>query len=192
MTLRIMGGQFRHRILQTAKGTDIRPSTGQLRAALFNICQTSIQGAHFLDIFAGSGAIGIEALSRGAASAVFIENSVAAAALIRRNIELLGIESLATLLVGDAFHLLPQLALKKKRFDLIFADPPYGQQKNGLPYSQHIVQLVGSLNLLEKRGQLFVEETHEAVYKEKTVEGLSLIHQRKYGRSGLQQWEPSL
>src|SRR5260370_1287243 len=83
--MRIVAGKYRSRILKSLKGNALRPTSDRLRETLFNVLGSNVAGSHFLDVFAGTGAVGIEAISRGAAEAVFIENHAAAATLIRRN-----------------------------------------------------------------------------------------------------------
>lgn len=126
--MRVIAGQYRSRQLKSLKGLALRPTSDRLRETLFNVLGPEVNGSHFLDIFAGTGAVGIEALSRGAAEAVFIENHAAAAALIRKNIESLGISSGATVLANDALRGLAALATRRKnlpRFTHVFLDPPY-------------------------------------------------------------------
>src|ERR1700676_4974780 len=99
--MRIIAGTFRSRILKSLKGQALRPTSDRLRETLFNVLGGAVDGAQFLDVFAGTGAVGIEALSRGASEVVFVENHAPAAALIRRNLESLGIRSGATVIADD-------------------------------------------------------------------------------------------
>jgi 16S rRNA (guanine966-N2)-methyltransferase len=120
--LRIIGGVARGRQLKTPSGTQTRPSGARLRKSLFDVLAPRIEGSHFLDLFAGSGAIGLEALSRGAASATFVECDRDALMALRRNLEALGFGERAVV-VGKAW---PQaLGMLDGKYDLIFADPPY-------------------------------------------------------------------
>lgn len=127
MSLRILGGRDKGRILHSPNSKTTRPTQGILRQAVFNICQHSIEGARFLDLFAGSGAMGLEALSRGAAKAVFVEQDKGAARCIRENISLLHMEKEATLISSNLFSALKILGKQKEPFDLVYIDPPYGQ-----------------------------------------------------------------
>ena len=102
MSLRITAGTFRGRTIHTVPGQAVRPSPAMLREALFNIIGPHIAGSRFLDLCAGSGAVGIEALSRGAARATFVDNHPASLAVIRRNLETLGVLERATILRRDA------------------------------------------------------------------------------------------
>ena len=123
--MRIIGGSARSRSLETPRGQDTRPTQALVREALFDMLQGEVQDAMVLDLFAGSGALGLESLSRGAASAVFVEKARNAAAVVGRNIEKLGFQDRATLLSMDWQQALSRLAALGKAFDLVFLDPPY-------------------------------------------------------------------
>jgi 16S rRNA (guanine966-N2)-methyltransferase len=127
--MRVIAGTYRSRILKTPQGLALRPTSDRLRETLFNVLGAGIVDSRFLDLFAGTGAIGIEALSRGAASATFVENHSPAAALIRRNLESLKITKGASVLVGDALRALEKLSAKRRQpaelFNHVFLDPPY-------------------------------------------------------------------
>ncbi len=118
--MRVIGGEFRSWRLKSVPGLDTRPTPDRLRETLFDILAPGIEGAVFLDAYAGSGAVGIEALSRGARSAVFIERSRAAADVIRQNLKALGLEQRAEVITGKALVALPRL-----KPDIAFLDPPY-------------------------------------------------------------------
>jgi 16S rRNA (guanine966-N2)-methyltransferase len=123
--MRVIAGTYRGLRLSTLKGGNLRPTSDQLRETLFDVLGPSVVGATFLDAYAGSGAVGLEALSRGARQVVFIEHHRAAAELIRQN--------LATLQIDSGFHLLTcavvtgleRLEQEEARFDFVFLDPPY-------------------------------------------------------------------
>ena len=127
--MRIIAGTYRSRILKSLRGRALRPTSDQLRETLFNVLGDGVAGSRFLDLFAGTGAMGIEALSRGAREAVFVENHAPAATLIRRNLASLGISDGATVLAMDAVRGLALLGSGEKArsspFDYIFLDPPY-------------------------------------------------------------------
>src|SRR5438445_10899590 len=118
--MRVIAGEFRSRRLKTLPGQALRPTPDRLREALFNILSPRIAGATFLDSYAGSGAVGIEALSRGAAHATFIEKHPAAVDLIRENLAALGLEDRANIVRGAAATALPS-----HQADIYFLDPPY-------------------------------------------------------------------
>lgn len=119
--LRVISGSARGRKLKEPAGFTIRPTNSRVKEAAFDIVQFQIEDKRVLDLFAGTGQIGIEALSRGAASAVFVDSNPEAIKLIRRNLELSGFTGLATVLHRDALRFLE----RSGQFDLIYIDPPY-------------------------------------------------------------------
>jgi 16S rRNA (guanine966-N2)-methyltransferase len=140
--MRIIAGKYRSRLLKSLKGDALRPTSDRLRETLFNILGADVAASRFLDVFAGTGAVGIEALSRGAAEAIFIEKHAPAAKLIRTNLESLGIAQDATILTGDALAALAKLGSRSvapwqpsghsanlsgplSLIAFVFVDPPY-------------------------------------------------------------------
>ena len=127
--MRIVGGEFRGRALATPKSSDIRPTTDRTRESLFNILSHShaevLDGGRVIDCFAGTGAVGLEALSRGASQALFVETSVEGRGLLRTNIEALGLQGRARIFRRDAIDL--GVVGTMDPFDFLFADPPYGK-----------------------------------------------------------------
>jgi 16S rRNA (guanine966-N2)-methyltransferase len=125
--MRVIAGTYRSRILKSLKGHALRPTSDRLRETLFNVLGPGVSGSRFIDVFAGTGAVGIEALSRGAVEAVFIENHVPAAALIRRNLESLNALDRAKILPLDAIRGLEKLSTSRNApgYDVVFLDPPY-------------------------------------------------------------------
>lgn len=155
--MRVIAGTYRSRILKSLKGLVLRPTSDKLRETLFNVLGAGVAGSRFLDLFAGTGAIGIEALSRGAVEVVFVENHPPAAVLIRRNLESLGVKSGATVLAADSIRGLEKLASRQKSssasFDFIFLDPPYAAAKD---YAR-VLEFLGSANLLALGGIVIAE-----------------------------------
>jgi len=163
--LRVIAGQYRSRRLQTLRGTALRPSSDRLRETLFNILGTAIEGAVFVDLFAGSGAVGIEALSRGARGAIFVENHAAAAALIARNLASLGIPIAAQVASGktfagsaeilrmDAMDALERLDKSSAHIDFVYLDPPYADTRA----YQEILEFLGESELLVRSGLVIAE-----------------------------------
>ena len=127
--MRIIAGTFRSRQLKSLKGLALRPTSDRLRESLFNVLAERVPRCRFLDVFAGTGAVGIEALSRGAAEVVFIENHSPAAILIQKNLNSLGIRGTTRILKLDALRGLQRLAAEhtpaSAPFDIVFLDPPY-------------------------------------------------------------------
>lgn len=184
--MRIFSGTHKNRVINTLKGLETtRPTSGKLRETLFNICQGYIQGAHFLDLFAGSGAMGLEALSRGAATATFIDNDKDALRCIRKNVSQLGFDDKAIVIAGDVFEMMIRLEKLKKGFDIIYADPPYGA---GL--GQKVVQYMDQGGLLVPNGDLFAEDENEDA--EEGLTSLVLISERKMGRASLKQYRKQI
>jgi len=155
--MRVIAGTYKSRILKSLKGLALRPTSDRLRETLFNVLAPNIAGSRFVDLFAGTGAIGIEALSRGAAEVVFIENHAPAATLIRRNLESLGVNTGVTVLAVDALRGLAMLAARKNSgapaFDHIFLDPPYAAAAD---YAR-VLKFLGSADLLVSGGIIVAE-----------------------------------
>lgn len=155
--MRIIAGTYRSRILKSLKGLALRPTSDRLRETLFNVLGPDVAGSRFLDLFAGTGAVGIEALSRGASEVVFVENHASAARLIRRNLESFGIRKGARVLNADALRGLEMLTSGKKGknsvYDYVFLDPPYDAAKD---YAR-VLESLGSGNLLAPGGLVIAE-----------------------------------
>jgi 16S rRNA (guanine(966)-N(2))-methyltransferase RsmD len=155
--MRVVAGTHRSRILKSLKGLALRPTSDRLRETLFNVLAPNISGARFADLFAGTGAIGIEALSRGAAEVAFIENHASAAALIRKNLDSLGIRCGFTVLPVDVLRGLEMLASRAKgaesQFDFIFLDPPYAAAAD----YERVLKFLGSADLLAPGGMVIAE-----------------------------------
>jgi 16S rRNA (guanine966-N2)-methyltransferase len=122
--MRVIGGEFRSRVLKSVPGLDTRPTPDRMREALFNVLAPRIAGAVFADLYAGTGAVGIEALSRGASRAIFVEQSRAAVNIIRENLRSLGLEARAQVRQGRVLTMLPKIEA-----DIVFLDPPYDLAK---------------------------------------------------------------
>ncbi|MFB3924320.1 MAG: 16S rRNA (guanine(966)-N(2))-methyltransferase RsmD [Terriglobia bacterium] len=123
--MRIISGQYRGLTIKTLKGGKLRPTSEQLRETLFDVLGPAVEGSRFLDAYAGSGAVGLEALSRGASQVVFIEHHRPAAELIRENLAALKIDSGFKLLTSAVFTTLERLSEQNEQFDFVFLDPPY-------------------------------------------------------------------
>lgn len=123
--MRVIAGTARGRKLLTPEGSDVRPTAEKVKEAVFSSIQFEIEGKRVLDLFAGSGQLGIEALSRGAASCVFVDSSRTSAELVRKNIAITGFEDMSRVVGGDASSFLRSTA---EMFDIAFLDPPYNKQ----------------------------------------------------------------
>ncbi|MBS7008222.1 MAG: 16S rRNA (guanine(966)-N(2))-methyltransferase RsmD [Anaerostipes sp.] len=125
--MRVISGKARSLRLKTLEGMDTRPTQDRIKETLFNMIQHEVAGKSFLDLFAGSGAIGIEALSRGCGHAVFVENNKKAAGCIRENLIHTKLAENAQVLVTDVLSALRKLETEGRTFDYIFMDPPYNK-----------------------------------------------------------------
>ena len=155
--MRVIAGTYRSRILKSLQGLALRPTSDRLRETLFNVLGSGISGSHFIDVFAGTGAVGIEAISRGAAHGAFIENHPPSVALIRKNLASLNVRSGVTVICADAVRGLETLESKLKaggpQYDYIFVDPPYAATAD---YSR-VLQYVVPSKLLAYGGIVIVE-----------------------------------
>lgn len=181
--MRIISGYLKNRKLNAPKGVHTRPTSERLRESLFNICQTYIEGTQFLDLFSGSGAIGIEALSRGAAYATFIDNHKESIQCIKRNIEELQLEGCSQIICGEVSSMMNRL---HKQYDMIFMDPPYDQ---GL--EKGVIDKIDKSSLLKEGGFLFIESSLEDPLLSPR-ETLELFSSRRIGKSMLLQFRKTL
>ena len=126
--MRVIAGEFRSRRIKSLPGLEVRPTPDRMRESIFNIIGAEVPGSTFIDAYAGTGAVGIEALSRGAARVLFLEKNKSALALIRDNLDSLGLLPRATVISGPALR---ELATRKS--DIVFLDPPYPLQSEYAP-----------------------------------------------------------
>jgi len=157
--MRVIGGKFRSRPLHSLRGMDLRPTADRLRETLFNVLgagnAAAFEGKVWFDLCAGTGAVGIEALSRGANKVYFVESSASAATLIRRNLDSLKVESGYEVLKEDAARALRQLEARNITADFVFLDPPYRLEKI---YTQ-VVDLLSHSRLLAADAVVVVEHS---------------------------------
>jgi 16S rRNA (guanine(966)-N(2))-methyltransferase RsmD len=172
---RIIGGEGKGRRLESVKGQATRPTASRVRQTLFDILAPRISGSRFLDAFAGSGGVGLEALSRGAARVVFVEQAADAVAVLKRNVARLGSAAPAEVHRQDALVALAALADAGRRFDLIYVDPPY---EGGL--YEAVLEEVGRTALLDHDGRLVAEHFHKRALPE-TIGGLVRIRSVRVG-----------
>ncbi|MCX5970252.1 MAG: 16S rRNA (guanine(966)-N(2))-methyltransferase RsmD [Coprothermobacterota bacterium] len=178
--MRIYSGSEKGRHLHARRSPGLRPTSDKVKEALFNILAGRVAGASFLDLFAGTGNIGLEALSRGAALCVFVERSRASLALLRRNLQSTGLVGMV--LAMEVKTALVRLEEKGLRFRLVFLDPPY---ERGL-IAPTLMALYRS-SLLEA-GAIIVAE--HSLREEAVVEGLSKVRTYRYGDTALTLWQP--
>lgn len=148
-SVRVIAGEIGGRQLKAPKGNDTRPTTDRVKESLFSIINPRIAGARILDLFAGTGGLAIEALSRGAASAVLVDHSAAAIKVINENIELTGLKEKARVYKGDFSKSCSAMGRKNYSFDIIFLDPPYERGFDTLALKQiHINHLLADDGLI--------------------------------------------
>ena len=189
MSLRIIGGQFRNRLLKTPKGPQTRPSLGILRKAVFDILQEEIIDANFLDLFAGAGSMGLEALSRGAKHATFVDLDRYALSCIRENIATLNVGQECTILQSDASVALSRLGKKQEQFDIVYIDPPYAASAQKSLLLSLLSQLE-TQNLLKENAIVFAEEGAPQHLKpnELHLSCLRFVNSRQFSQSILHQF----
>lgn len=172
--MRVIAGKARRLELKTVPGMETRPTTDRIKETLFNMLQYDLADARFLDLFAGSGAIGIEALSRGAAEAVFVEKNPKACACIKENLAFTKLEENGKLLNMDVLQALRSLENKGK-FDFIFMDPPYGKKLE----RQVLEYLIGS-NIADKNTTIIVEADLETCFDYAESLGYEIYRSKEY------------
>ncbi|MBI5346456.1 MAG: 16S rRNA (guanine(966)-N(2))-methyltransferase RsmD [Chlamydiae bacterium] len=177
-----MGGFLKGRALKAPKS--IRPASSMLRQAVFNICQNLVENSNFLDIFAGSGAMGIEALSRGAEFATFIDNGKESINFIIKNLESFNLQNHSKIIFGDALQKVEKL---KNIFDIITIDPPFIFFESKPGYINDILNKIVDNKLLSTSGIIFLEEPSYSK-RDTIVPSLFLKDTRRFGGSLLHQY----
>ena len=180
--MRITGGELGGRTLVVPKSDAIRPTQDRVREALFSMIQCEIPGARFLDLFAGTGSVGLEALSRGASSATFVEMNAKHLEVLRKNIEAFRKSAYAEVVRSDAYRYLS--AYRGAGFDIAFADPPYalGEEKG---YAS-VLETLAERGVV-RSGGLFVAEM-TAVQKIGETAGWDMLRDRTYGKTRICLW----
>ncbi|MBR4875690.1 MAG: 16S rRNA (guanine(966)-N(2))-methyltransferase RsmD [Clostridia bacterium] len=173
--MRIISGRLRGKALEAPKGMTTRPTTDKVKESIFNIIQFDLPDARVLDLFAGSGQLGLEALSRGAQSCVFVERDRASAAAVEKNIRACNLQpGEAKLYKGDAIGF---LAMQKEHsYDIILLDPPYGGE-----LLRRALADIAQYDILAEGGMILCEKAPEDVI-EPLPEGYSLLREYKYGQ----------
>ena len=173
--MRVIAGKARHLKLKTIEGQGTRPTTDRIKETLFNMLSYDIPGATFLDLFAGSGGIGIEALSRGAKEAVFVENNRKACTCIKENLAHTKLEDQAKLISTDIMRAILQLEAEKKNFDIIFMDPPYGKQ-----WEEKVLKAIAPSTLCHKDTLFIIESDTATNYPYLKDIGLQITKEKVY------------
>lgn len=172
--VRVISGSARGLKLNTPGDDRVRPTTDRVKESMFNIVQDWVYDSQVLDLFAGSGALGIEALSRGASQAVFCDNSLDSIKIIKSNIEKARVADRSQIVSGDFKRCLRDMGTKNQSFDMIFVDPPYYK---GL--FEEVLDTIKACKILKKDGIVIVE--HDAKRPIGQVEGLEVYKEKKYG-----------
>jgi 16S rRNA (guanine(966)-N(2))-methyltransferase RsmD len=162
--MRVIAGEFRSRRLKSIPGASTRPTPDRLRETLFDILTPKIAGATFLDGYAGTGAVGIEALSRGAAHAWFLERNRAALEVIRENLASLGLEARATVVTGRA-----ALTIPRYRADIVFLDPPYELDREYADAMGALVESPPALTIVQHSARLTLPESQGTLRRTRVV-----------------------
>lgn len=174
--MRIITGKAKGCKLKAPQGMNTRPTTDRIKESIFNILQNKTQKARILDVFAGTGNLGLEALSRGGTVAVFVDQSAASVNVIRQNASHTRLLEQAVILKSDVLKALERLQRQGERFDLIFCDPPYNQ---GL--AQKTVEFLRQSQLLNQHGVLVVEHDKNDVLEPYLGELFTLVRSEIYG-----------
>ena len=177
MTIRVIGGELKGRKLVTVRGLKTRPTADRVRESIFNILGDSVLGARVLDLYAGTGAMGIEALSRGAESVLFADDNKAALAACEKNITRCSLESRASLIKWNIFTNLNIIRSYTPAFNLIFLDPPYNENMI-VPTLLNL----GTSRCLENGSQLTLEHSPLEPIPE-NLTGFKISDQRRYGKT---------
>jgi len=177
--LRIIAGAFRGRRLRVPPGARVRPTADRVREALFNILGDAALGTRVLDLYAGTGALGLEALSRGAREVTFVESDAGVLRVLRANVEQLDAEHRCRIVPGDVPSLLGRGALGGP-FDLVLADPPYGG-----PGTRAVLDGVARGATLAPGGRLVLERDSRDTPRAGTAQGLDLVRTARYGDTSL-------
>jgi 16S rRNA (guanine966-N2)-methyltransferase len=172
--MRVIAGSARRLNLKTVPGLETRPTSDRIKETLFNMITPYIEGINFLDLFAGSGQMGIEALSRGAKSAIFVENNKDAISCIEHNLNVTKLEDKSDIIANDAITALKRLE-GKYSFDYIFMDPPYNQllEKQALQYLKNS-------SLIHDTSVIIVEASLETPFDYLEELGFRIIKRKEY------------
>jgi 16S rRNA (guanine966-N2)-methyltransferase len=164
--MRIIAGKYRSRTLRSLKGQKLRPTSDRLRETLFNILGPTVEGATFVDLYAGTGAVGIEALSRGARRVIFVEEHAPAVTLIQRNLESLGIGAQAEILSTDVSTGIERLEARRVHAQFVFLDPPYAADEE----YEAALEALGESLLVAPGGRVIVEHLRKRALPEQVGE----------------------
>lgn len=172
--MRVIAGSKRHIILDTPEGMSTRPTQDRIKETLFNMIGQDVSGSNFLDLFAGSGQMGIEALSRGAERAVFVESDKKASDIIKKNLSKTGFENESELISSDVFLTLKRLDGRYK-FDYVFMDPPYNKL-----LEKSVLEALKDSSIIDEYTRIIVEASLETDFSYVTDLGFTIIKEKNY------------
>jgi 16S rRNA (guanine(966)-N(2))-methyltransferase RsmD len=173
--MRIIGGVAKGRHIYLPKGNQIRPTPDGIKESLFNILH-SLEGITFIDLFAGSGNVGLEALSRGASRVVFVEKSTVMITVIKRNLRELGFDNKYEIIAAEVAKCMRKLNKRKEYFDILFADPPYEKG-----FVSEIFQCLGEVEIISRDGVIIIQHSLREDVDEQHTANFTLTEQRRYG-----------
>ena len=189
MNIKILGGLYKGTNLFTPAGVDIRPALARMKNSLFNILAWQMEGKSVLDVFAGTGSLGLEALSRGARRCLFIDNQRACIDAIQKSIVKLRLEKQAEVLLMDSFNIVSYALKTGQRFDYVFIDPPYKYYDEPEPRGKMfgVINGIAENNIITKSGIIIVEHrSHKTDVDALNNTGqLERIDLRNYGQTSL-------
>ena len=173
--MRVIAGKARRIQLKSMEGMNTRPTTDRIKETLFNMLSQNIYGCHFLDLFSGSGAIGIEALSRGALSAVFVENNRQAVTCIRENLTKTKLMPQAEIMSVDCQTAIDRLENGKRHFDIVFMDPPYNHE-----FENRVLEYLSHSPMVTEDTLIIIEASKETDFDWLSDAGFHMIKEKVY------------
>ena len=172
--MRVIAGSARRLLLKAPDGMDTRPTADRVKESLFNMLNPDLYGCAFLDLFSGSGAIGIEALSRGAQRAVLVDASMECAGIIKQNLEVTKLGEIAEIINEDVYAAIERLGRRGDKFDIIFMDPPYAAG-----YYVPVMEAIKKADILAAEGYIVAESAKGVDFT--AAEGFKIFKERKCG-----------
>lgn len=173
--MRVISGTAKRLQLKTVKGDNTRPTTDRIKETLFNMLQNDIEGCRFLDLFSGSGAIGIEALSRGAKEAVFVENNKEAINCIKENLIFTKLVNSGIVMSYDVMTAISMLEGRNAKFDIVFMDPPYNKE-----IEKEVLDRLKQSEIIDSDTMIIVEASLNTSYSYLRDMGYELFKEKKY------------
>ncbi len=177
--MRIIAGQAKGRKIKSLEGRKVRPTSDRVKEAVFSMLGFAVSGGRVLDLFAGTGNLGLEALSRGASMVTFIDNNTDACNVIKHNVKLLGFEEQAEVYLTDAFKAVKKFGSMDKKYDIIFIDPPYGDNI----YNKIVSDLVRE-DIIDENGMVILEHSSH-YHPEENFKGMAMLKRKKYGNTSV-------